>query len=276
MMSDRMQHRFAGEPNSLLTVDSKILGETRPYRVLLPAGYDEHVDRRYPVIYMHDGQGAFEDDETVLFGYPPFDNRPWPALDPGGNLLASLMNAGRMRRAVVVGVDALDMSRRIRDYIPRGDSLAGTDGRAFEYVRFIVEELKPTVDAAYRTLPDPINTVTVGYSLGGVVAVYMGLAFGGVFTRVGALSGSVWLPQFNDFVRREPRHGGLRIYLDSGEDSVDEIRSLRDHLVDKKKYVVGEDLMYVYQRGGEHAPADFASRLPSMMGFLLPVEESIA
>jgi hypothetical protein len=74
-------------------------------------------------------------------------------------------------------------------------------------------------------------------------------------------------------VKQEPKRD-IRIYLDSGEDSVSGVLALRDNLVAKSPpFVVEENLRYVYSRGQQHLTEDFASRRPMMLSFLYPVTE---
>ena len=141
-------------------------------------------------------------------------------------------------------------------------------------MRFIIEELKPLIDARYRTRPGPESTFTAGQSLGANVALYMAWDFPHVFTRVGMHSGAFDMtPNFTARVKKEPKRD-IRIYLDSGEDFLSDVLALRDNLVAKSPpYVIEENLRYVYSRGQQHLTEDFASRRPMMLSFLYPVTE---
>lgn len=248
-----------------LILDSRILGEHRPYRVLLPPGYATSPARRYPVLYLHDGQAAFDDDTHVLGSL--LDGR-WPALDPGGRRMHALMAAGDARPAIVVAVDALSLRTRVRDYLLPGDRYLDVDGAADRYVRFIVEELKPAVDAAFRTRPGRDDTVTAGFSFGGVVAFYLGWQHADQFCGVGSLSGGFWASRLPARVATAERRD-LRIFLDSGDDNLGDHAALCRLLV-SRSYVLGRDLRCDHRRGHTHRPEHFASGLGPMLGFLLP------
>ncbi len=231
-------------------------GEFRRYRVLLPRGYDQHPERRYPVLYMHDGQNVFE--------IGPFGS--WNAHTAADTAI----RGGRMRETIIVGVD--NTANRFDNYIPPDDG-----GEADDYAAFLVNELKPLIDATYRTLPDRANTGTIGSSLGGLVSLYLGWDFGGVFGRVGPMSGS-W--QFGNFPARVAAgsHRDLRIYLDSGDsgtsnDNAWGTMNVRDNLL-RDGWVLGSDLRHVVGYGHQHNEAAWAARVGGGFEFLFPATEA--
>jgi hypothetical protein len=179
-----------------------------------------------------------------------------------------------MGEVIAVGIDNDTQATRTRDYIPPGDQLSGVQGAADKYVQYIIQELKPLIDARYRTRPGPASTFTAGQSLGANVALYMAWDFPQVFTRAGTHSGAFGdAPNFTARVKREPKRD-IRIYLDSGEDYLSDVLALRDILAAKSPpYVIDDNLRYVYSRGQQHLTEDFASRRPMMLSFLYPVTE---
>ena len=166
----------------------------------------------------------------------------------------------------------------VGSYPPPGDQSSGTQGAADKYGQFIMQELKPFIDAQYRTRPGPESTFTAGQSTGANVALYMAWDFPHVFTRAGMHSGAFGnAPNFTARVKQEPKRN-IYIYLDSGDDSLDDRLSqtlaLRDNLVAKSPpFVVEGGLRHVYARGQQHLTEDFASRRPMMLSFLYPVTE---
>jgi hypothetical protein len=141
--------------------------EQRGYelRIFLPPGYDENVLQRFPVLYMQDGQNLFFPDEAA-------HGKHWRV----GETLALLDRMCLVRQVIVVGIYPRE---RMREYTQPGYQTYG---------RFLVEELKPWVDAHYRTLPGARTTAVMGSSLGGVVSFYLGWQYPQVFGQVGALS----------------------------------------------------------------------------------------
>lgn len=147
--------------------------------VYLPPDYNENEDR-YPVMYMHDGQNVF-DATTSFIGEWEVDetlNRLHDAGDPG---------------IIVVGIDN-GGAFRTEEYIPWDNPNLG-DTRGELYAEFIVNTLKPVIDATYRTLPDRENTAVMGSSFGGVISSYCGLEYQDIFSKVGAFSQSFWVSE---------------------------------------------------------------------------------
>ncbi len=240
---------------------SGFLGQSRRYRVLLPRGYDEHSARRYPVVYFHDGQNVFEQG--------PFGT--WSA----DQTIDALVDSGQMREVIAVGVDNVG-STRLDDYRPPGDG-----GRADDYADFLRAELKPVIDAQYRTLTGPDHTAVLGSSMGGLVSLYLGWDFSGVFGRVGAMSGS-W--QFGSLLARiaiEPKRD-LMLYLDSGDccagssDNYGLTYALRDTLAGGviARYSLEGTIRHAVGYGQQHTESAWASRLPMALGFLAPTSVS--
>ena len=151
------------------------LDRDRMIRVLVPKDYWTS-DRSYPVLYMQDGQNLFQ-AETA------FGGRDW-------QLIATLFKQPLKRQAIIVGIDNGEADR-LNEYAPDKKGKMG-GGEADLYCKFLIETLKPFIDATYRTLPDRDNTGIAGSSMGGLLAYYAGLAYGNIFGKVGVLSPSIW------------------------------------------------------------------------------------
>src|ERR1051325_6828266 len=120
-------------------VASKILGNSRDVTVYLPPGYD-HSDARYPVLYMQDGQNLFD---------------PLRAFIPGQHWrLAEAADAAIGERTaapmIIVGIDHAGPAR-VDEFTPTRDVARKAGGRAADYGRFLIEELKPMIGERYRT-----------------------------------------------------------------------------------------------------------------------------
>ena len=252
------------DPDNPPIIESEILdGETRPYRVMLPRGYDEHSDRRYPVIYFHDGQAIWE----VAPGFTAGRN----VVDPDGQIMSELVRSGEIGEMIAVGIDST--VNRTRDYLAPGDLNNGIPGAADRYVAFLLDELKPIIDDKYRTKHGPESTFTAGYSFGGIVALYMGWEFTDSVTRVGAGSGSFWSSRMPSAMGRQPKRN-IRIYLDSGSDNYEGVASLYRRLLRMSPPYLDEiDLRYHYDPRHQHVTEHFAERMPNMLTFLYPGTE---
>ena len=150
----------------LHTVRSAIFGNERTIRVLLPAGYDDsaNVQRRYPVLYLLDGQNVFDACLSDV------SHHEWSADEISQQLTA----AGQLPAMIVVGVDHA-AAKRAHEYLPYKDFVGSPDmdepaGRRFP--DFLAREVMPLVNGTYRTLTGAPNTGIGGSSYGGVATLY--------------------------------------------------------------------------------------------------------
>jgi predicted alpha/beta superfamily hydrolase len=193
-------------------VESKALSARRRIHIWLPPSYKTGSDRRYPVLYAHDGQNAFSTaGPGAAFGWGPWN------LDKTAE---SLSAPGKIEEIIIV---AIDCSReRYKEYRgPKSWRKVGSDDELYDnYARFLIEELKPKIDREYRTRPEPENTATLGSSMGGIVSMALGWEHPEVFGKIASLSGAFQVEN-RAFIAKalRPYKGEkkpLRIYLDSG------------------------------------------------------------
>jgi predicted alpha/beta superfamily hydrolase len=240
----------------------------RDVLVYLPPGYRQARDRRYPVLYFQDGQNVF-DAATSFAGVE------WEVDETAERLV----RAGAMAPLIVVAV--ANTPDRVAEYTPVPDSArGGIGGGAETYARFLIQELKPFIDARYRTLTGPESTGIAGSSLGGLAALYLGWAHPGTFSRLGLVSPSVsWAEQsIVRFIRQMPRPEA-RIWLDIGtaegsspgmaRQVVGSVRALRRTLL-HQGFILGKDLAYHEVSGAGHHEGAWAARVDPMLRFLFP------
>lgn len=195
------------------TVESRLLGAPRTVRIYLPPSYKAAPRRRYPVLYVHDGQNVFSTAGTnACFGWGGWD------LDLTANRLIA---AGRMREIIIVAVDnSRSRYSEYRGLVRPPHSPASTNTAFDRYAAFLVTELKPLIDREFRTLKTPANTMVLGSSLGGIASVALAWAHPKTFGGAASLSGSFQIEKraFLENVLRpaQRRPGPLRWYLDSG------------------------------------------------------------
>jgi len=151
------------------------LRRRRRIAVLLPWNYNQ-TDRRYPVLYLQDGQNLFEDGAP--FGTWGVDKK-----------LAALAQHGK-GDFIVVAIDH-GGKERIKEFSPY-DSQRWGEGLGRDYARFLAETLKPHIDKNFRTLPDREHTGVGGSSMGGLVSIYAGLMFPHVYSKFMIFSPSLW------------------------------------------------------------------------------------
>lgn len=263
---DQSYNTLTGNIEHINGVTSQYVA-TRNVIVYLPPGYDDaaNADARYPVLYMHDGQNLF-DASTAYAG-------EWNA----DATAERLINAGTIAPLIIVGVYNVG-PKRIHDYTPVPDPDYPEGGGADAYANFLIQELKPMIDARYRTLPDAANTGVGGSSLGGLVSAYFGLTHSDVFSRIVAMSPSVWWDS-GDIVNRVnaiPEKLPLTIWEDIGtaEGSTPDVdlgyaRNLRDAFVGKG-WVLDDDLHYDEAAGAGHNETAWSQRFPMVLQALYP------
>jgi predicted alpha/beta superfamily hydrolase len=230
--------------------------------VHLPLGYDADGDRRYPVLYMQDGQNLF-DAATSFAG-------EW-RMDETSDALA---REGLIQQPIIVGIYNAG-AYRIDEYTPTRDAARRAGGKALLYGRMVVDELKPFIDDTYRTLPGAVDTGLGGSSLGGLVSLYLGLIHPTVFGKLAVLSPSVWWD--NRFIVRRIRalraRPSCKIWLSTGtaegEGVIEAARRVRGALV-AKGWTLGIDLEYLEVEGAPHNEAAWAALVAPMLRFLFP------
>ena len=163
------------------TLTSTVFGNTCLLRVWLPPGYDapENRARRYPVLYLNDGQNLF-DSATAVFGGGSWDV---------GQTASELLRAGRIAPIIVVGIDNAGRGLRGRshEYLPFPDRFLTPYDSApagSRFPDFLAHEVLPAVDARYRTLKGPAHTGLGGSSFGAAIALYTAAVRPALFGRL--------------------------------------------------------------------------------------------
>jgi len=133
-------------------VKSRFLTPTRNVEIWLPPGYDQDTSRRYPVLYMSDGQNLF--DPRIAYG-----GTDWGV----DEAVVRLVQRGVIPPIIVVGV--WNSADRFTEYSPWHG--------APTYARFLIEELMPRVNREFRTLTGPTHTAAMGSSMGGLLSFYL-------------------------------------------------------------------------------------------------------
>ncbi len=244
--------------------------------VWLPPSYAKDTVRRYPVLYMHDGQNLF--DPATSYG-----NVDW-AVDEA---MTDLISKGAVREAIVVGI--WNTSQRRGEYMPQravrgnvhfnvpgADDLQPGDILSDRYLAFLVEELKPFIDAAYRTLPGRADTSVMGSSMGGLISQYAMSRHPDVFGGAGCVS-THWPAgdgiALDDFAAHLPDPATHRYWFDYGTQTLDAgyepYQQRADEILRKAGYVEGQNWITRKFEGAEHSEKAWRVRVHQPLEFLL-------
>jgi enterochelin esterase-like enzyme len=247
---------------------SAFLPARRDIIVSLPPDYFSsglRTGRRYPVLYLQDGQNLFDGSTSFIKG------SFWDVQTTSDRLIEE----GAIEPLIVVGIYNTGVER-MEEYTPMRDpNLAG--GNANLYGRLLVEELKPWVDQTYRTLDGPAHTGVGGSSLGGLVSLYLGLTWAHVFGRLAVLSPSVWWARGGmlSYVRRTRPEPRPRIWLDVGLSEGPAMIKKCDELhrlLERRGWREGIEMQYLRVPGGRHNEDAWAKRVDPLLRFLFPAK----
>ena len=191
------------EKQHTATSNVKILSEnfkipqlktTRKIWIYFPPDY-QNSDKRYPVIYMQDGQNLF-DDFTSFSG-------EWNADE---TLNQIFLETGQS--AIVIGIDN-GGETRLTEYSPWNNEKYKTKGEGDLYLEFLTKTLKPYIDKTYRTQKQSSKTLIIGSSMGGLISLYASVKYPTVFGKAGIFSPAFW------FVSKD-----LKTYLNKNQNNL--------------------------------------------------------
>ena len=246
----------------------------RPVTIYLPRGYTQNTWKRYPVVYLHDGQNVF---------FPGSGFGTWDA----DRIANHEISQGRMRESILVAIPNGNAygSDRLYEYLPDGDTItnyAGPGlnftGRASLYLKWILDNLTPTLDFNFRTYGiSPADTLTAGSSMGGLISDYIGSQRPDRFGAVGIFSPAYWAGtnHANRSITNQPVRRYL--YMGTAESSGGQSSSnvyWQDCLNAYNRYLganeaVNRDLVFEGGAGGAHNEGNWSRRLPSFYAFAL-------
>ena len=264
--------------------------DSRTISIWLPEGYDSL--KKYPVLYMHDGQMLFDSTTT-------WNKQEWKIDETSTNLI----NGNKIKPFIVVGIWNNGDQRRF-EYMPQKpfEKLSKTSQveirkqlmdkkeiepftmKADNYLKFIVKELKPFVDSHFSSLPNQENTFIGGSSFGGMISWYAICEYPNVFG--GALCISThWPGMFPDSInpklpeaffaylnKKLPSPTNHKIYFDYGTETLDayyEPYQLKvDKIMERKGYKEG-NWMSLKFKGEDHSEKAWAKRMDYPLQFIL-------
>jgi predicted alpha/beta superfamily hydrolase len=226
--------------------------------VWLPPGYDSIAEKYYPVLYMQDGQNII-DPYTSSFGVD------WQI----DEVTDSLIRANAIQEIIIVGI--YNTKQRGIEY---NNTVLGRN-----YIKFIIEELKPFIDRIYYTLPDCKNTAIAGSSSGGLISFIMAWENSDVFSKAACFSPAFKIGKI-DYVAPVYNYSGasknLRIFIYNGGISLEEqLQPGIDEMLlalKEKGFVENVNLLYEKDPLAEHNESAWAKNIYRFLEFFFPVE----
>lgn len=213
------------------------LNRTRRVWIYLPPDYKTS-RKKYPVLYMHDGQNVF-DDLTSFAGEWSVDE----TLDSIGS---------HSNEMIVVAVDN-GGTKRINEYCPYDMEKFG-EGEGDRYVDFLVKTLKPFIDKNYRTVKTKPNTFIAGSSMGGLISMYAILKYPKVFGGAGIFSPAFWIgPKIFDDIDAKGAKVNSKIYFYCGEQEGETMVPDTEKAFSEMRKVSGSRMVCIIRPDGKHS-----------------------
>lgn len=230
----------------------------RTVYVYLPPQAEEDPEARFPVLYMFDGHNVFFDEDATY-------GKSWG--------MGAFLDGARVP-LIVAAVDCNHRPPhgRLSEYSPftfKTDDFGRVVGRGKKFMDWLVDTLKPVIDARYPTLPEREATWIAGSSMGGLMSLYAVTAYNHVFSRAAALSPSVWLTdnRMAPLIRKSVFAPGTVVYMDYGQ------REMGNHQGMLKCYM--DTACALMERGvllnsrivpnGDHCEACWEEQIPFFM-----------
>lgn len=230
------------------------LDRQRTIRVYLPPGYQD-ANRRFPVLYMHDGQNLF-DAATSYAG-------EW-GVDESMDALAK----SHALELIVVGIDN-GQEKRMSELSPWPNERFGI-AEGDKYMDFVVKTVKPFIDARYRTKPDREHTGIMGSSMGGLISHYAIHRYSDTFSKAGIFSPSYWYSsKVYDFTKANPLPSDARLYLlaggKEGQQTADDMNRMVALMREARK---GQPIYSAVVPEGKHNEAFWRTEFPKAVVWL--------
>ncbi len=259
------------------------MNETIKIDVWTPKGYTD--SKKYPVIYMHDGQNLFDANST-------WNHQAWEI----DSVLGSLIADKKVKPTIVVGIHSIDTTRigdlmpeRVVEMTPSGevrdfiDRMCRSQYRADEYLSFIVNTLKPLIDGKFSTLTDRKSTSIMGSSMGGLISIYGVTEHPDVFGAAVCMS-THWTGAIGDnpdfptamkyyLMDNFPRNADYLLYFDNGDCPYDSnyipAYEMMNRLFDFLGYHEGDRLKTGIYQGHSHSEKSWSERVAIPLEFIL-------
>jgi len=262
--------------------------KSRPVDIWLPESYSE--DKDYSVLYMHDGQMLFDAKTT-------WNKQEWKV----DEWASKLMNQNKVEDFIVVAIHNIPDLRwqdlfpeKAYDYLSDEEKKRVKDRNGNQnfslngdnYLRFLVNELKPFIDSKFSTKTEREHTFVMGSSMGGLMSMYAVSEYPELFGGAACLS-THWvgakpiednpLPEaiFKYMGEHLPKAGNHKLYFDYGNKTLDEhypqYAPRVDVILEQKGYT-NKDSKNLFFEGTDHSENAWNKRLDEPLEFLLGIK----
>lgn len=257
--------------------------------IWLPPEYAAQPGRRFPVLYMWDGQNLFDPAKTHY-------GKAWMVQD----VLSAMVASGTAQPHIVVGIWSPPGKDRYRHYLPQfaGDNaggevaaniaeMAGGPIASQRQLDWVADTLKLRIDAKFRTQSATKNTTVIGSSMGGIMSCYAIAARADIFGRASCISAHFALVDPELAPANEAQIVGLwadylgadlgppkgrRVWMDHGTETLDSYYAPWQKMVSAdfaaSGWQEGTDFIARTYEGAAHDENSWRARLPEILEWL--------
>ncbi len=228
--------------------------------IYLPDAYFNEPTRRFPVMYMFDGHNVFFDSHATY-------GKSWG--------MSSYMSWTK-KPLIIVAVECNhENNRRLTEYSPltfENTTVGKVKGEGKIYMDWLVNTLKPAIDKQVRTLPDRMNTIICGSSMGGLMALYAAVEYNETFQRAACLSPSVWVAPAKviKMIAKATIKNDTCIYMDYGSIEMYNHATNKEALISVAHLLLSKHVNLAFRivPGGTHSEASWEKQIPIFMDCL--------
>ena len=248
----------------IFDIKSKELNRKVRVSIYLPHTYQKN-DKKYPVLYMQDGQNLF-DDRLATYG------KSW-------GIINAFENDQTLPELIVVGIDSTDT--RSDELVPfkfyNEHNKRYSGGKSDSYYNFIIKTLKPIIDEKYRTITSALQTGIMGSSYGGLSSTYAALKYPTYFTRFGCVSNAYFPVQdeLEDLIKNSSLSTCKKFYMDVGTKETGYEKEDHKYIESNKSVykllsekIEPNNLKFEIIKDAIHNEADWEIRFPKIIKFL--------
>ncbi|MEM6516423.1 MAG: alpha/beta hydrolase-fold protein [Bacteroidota bacterium] len=245
----------ASKQISSMKFESAHLDSAKRVWIYTPKSYKSS-EKRYPVIYMFDAQNLFDAKRSYAGEWEIdeyFDN---------------LKNADK--EVIVVGIEHGN-EKRIEELTPYPHEKHG-GGKGDDFMKFIVNDLKPKIDMKYRTLSDKTNTMLFGSSLGGLMSLYGTIKYPDVFSKAGVFSPAFWInPEIYDLVEASNGFENNTFYFMAGDSESEDMVTDMEKMIKllHSEGLKSKQIKSKVVKGGQHNEQLWRENFPDAFEWLM-------